>query len=92
MIAIKMQKAFRASLARARSRIAEKKQELKRLQAQAEATKTSSMSDNDRRRMYQLQDELGRQAKELVNRKLILRPNTTFAVTWYVGGARLALN
>ena len=95
MIAIKMQKAFRASLARARSRIAQKKQELKRLQAQAAATKAfdaSLMSDDDRRRMYQLQDELGRQAKELVNQKLLLRPNTTFAVTWYVGKVCLVLN
>jgi len=82
MIAIKMQQAFRASLARARERIAEKKRELKRLQAQAADAKKHEMSDDDRRLMYQLQDELGMRAKELVNKKLLLRPNTTFAVTW----------
>ena len=81
MVAIRMQKAFRASLARARARILRKKQELKRLQAQAKMY-GSAMSDDDRRRMYQLQDELALQAKELINKKLLLRPNTTFAVTW----------
>lgn len=80
MIAIKMQQAFRASLARARTRIAQKKQELKRLQRQS--FHNPSMSEDERRRMYQLQDELGSMAKELVNKKLLLRPNTSFAVTW----------
>ena len=84
MVAIKMQKAFRASLARARERIARQKLELERLQAQAAESRMddAGMSDDERRRMYQLQDELRQQAKELVNKKLLLRPNTTFAVTW----------
>jgi hypothetical protein len=34
--------------------------------------------------MYELQDELNTAAKKLVNEKMLLRPNTSFAVTWKV--------
>jgi hypothetical protein len=85
--AIKMQTALRSALSRARVRIIKKRRELKRLYEQALVTKTydaSHMSATDRLRMYQLQDELKVKAKTLVNEKLLLRPNTTFAVYWKV--------
>jgi hypothetical protein len=40
------------------------------------------MSIDNRRRMYQLQDELEQKAKELVNKHLLLKPNARFAVVW----------
>ena len=82
-----MQKHFRAALARARARLLQKQYELSQLQEQAEVTiqdHTHAMSVDDRRRMYKLQDELKLTAKELVNKRLLLRPNTTFAVVWKV--------
>jgi hypothetical protein len=85
--ALKVQAAFRAALSRARVRLMKKKKELKRLQNQALVTRkydASYMSATDRRRMYQLQDELKIKAKELVNERLLLRPNTAFAVYWKV--------
>lgn len=85
--AIRMQSAFRAALARARTRLLLKKRELDRLEAEAVSTgmhPTEHMSVDDRRRMYELQDELNVTAKKLVNEKMLLRPNTSFAVTWKV--------
>ena len=34
--------------------------------------------------MYELEDELNVAAKKLVNENMLLRPNTSFAVTWKV--------
>jgi hypothetical protein len=85
--AIRMQTAFRAALARAKTRLLLKERELDRLEAEADATSrdsTAQMSVDDRRRMYELQNELNTAAKRLVNEKLLLRPNTSFAVTWKV--------
>jgi hypothetical protein len=42
------------------------------------------MSADERRRMYRLQEELESEAQSLLNEKLLLRPDTTFAVTWKV--------
>jgi hypothetical protein len=85
MIALRMQKACRSSLARARARIQKKKKELVLLKAQAAAAKafdSITMTAADRRRMYQLEDELSESARDLINKKMLLRPNTTFAVSW----------
>ena len=85
--AIRMQTAFRAALARAKTTLLLKERELDRLEAEADATSrlsTAQMSVEDRRRMYELQSELNTAAKKLVNEKMLLRPNTSFAVTWKV--------
>lgn len=85
--AIRVQSAFRAALARARTTLLLKEQELDRLQAEAVANgdgPTANMSVDDRRRMYILENELKSTANKLVNEKMLLRPNTSFAVTWKV--------
>jgi hypothetical protein len=87
MAALKVQAVVRAALNRARVRLLKKRKELKRLHDQALVPKkydASHMSATDRLRMYQLQEELKVKAKELVNERLLLRPNTTFAVYWKV--------
>lgn len=40
------------------------------------------MDSKKRRRLYELQDEFTVEAKRIINKKLLLRPNTTFAVLW----------
>jgi hypothetical protein len=84
--ATRLQKVLRTRLVRARSRIQLKKQELVNLQKRQKvmAQGNGMMDDESRRRLYQLQDELKLEAQELLNRKLLLRPNTTFAVAWKV--------
>lgn len=72
------QKIARGMLERARLRILKKRLELQRLQEQEE----HSLSLEDQRRLHELESELKREAEALLNRKLLLRPNTTFAVVW----------
>ena len=72
------QKIARGMLERARLRILKKRLELQHLQEQEE----HSLSLEDRRRLYELESELNSEAEALLNRKLLLRPNTTFAVIW----------
>jgi hypothetical protein len=38
----------------------------------------------ERRRLFELQDELGNEASRLVNSRMLLRPNTRFAVIWKI--------
>ena len=78
---LRLQRAFRHKLKKARERVAEQRKRLKILVTQ-NVKKVVPMSDDDKRTMYELQDELGKEAKELLNRKLLLRPNTRFAVIW----------
>ncbi|KAG7374181.1 IQ calmodulin-binding motif-containing protein [Nitzschia inconspicua] len=77
----KIQSAMRRKLAEARHRILVKKRELKRLELQ-KMRESEPMNSTDRRRLYQLQDEFTEEAKKVINRTLLLRPNTTFAVMW----------
>jgi hypothetical protein len=79
--ALKVQGQFRRKLAEARVRIQKKQEELQRLE-RIHNKNVKRLSDADKKRMYDLQDELGREARKLVNRKLLLRPNTRFAVIW----------
>ena len=81
MAALRMQKQFRASLARARARIRRKRIELERLKHKAEA-ELPRMSPEERQRMYELEEELQLESARILNRRLILKPDTTFAVTW----------
>jgi hypothetical protein len=84
LAASRLQAHFRAALGRARAGIRRKQVELQRLAriAKEQSKKREKMSDSERRRMYSLQKELASDAKKLVNQELLLRPNTTFAVTW----------
>jgi DNA-binding TFAR19-related protein (PDSD5 family) len=88
LAAVKFQALFRGSLARARVRLKQKQEALLQLQQQeAESRKKGDkeeMKAVQRRRMYMLQHELNDTAKDMLNRKMLLRPNTTFAVTWKI--------
>jgi hypothetical protein len=78
---LRIQRAMRRRLARARTRILLKKTELERLERLRKRKKVK-LTDIEKKRMYDLQDELGNKANELLNHKLLLRPNTRFAVIW----------
>jgi len=85
LAAIKLQSAFRASLARARVRVLEKWQKLQEIKEQGAnlaVVPKKEMSAEERRRMYLVQEELEEEAQHLLNEKLLLRPNTKFAVIW----------
>ena len=53
---------------------------MKRLQN----AKRKTLTEDEIIQLYELQDEIGEYSTELLNRKLLLRPNTKFAVTWKV--------
>jgi hypothetical protein len=55
-----------------------KREELIRLQS----LKEKELSVKQKLRIYELRDELMAEAKDVLNRKLLLRPNTSFAVYW----------
>lgn len=86
--ALKLQGAFRGALLRARANLYGKLQTLQALKMkELESIKNDNpiqMSASERRRMYLLQDELELKAKVLINQKLLLRPDTTFAVLWKI--------
>jgi hypothetical protein len=83
--ACKLQTAFRHYLKQARLRLACKREELKLLEKKVKRlNRGQPLDDDERRRMYVLQNELEEEANELINEKLLLRPNTTFAVAWKV--------
>jgi hypothetical protein len=90
---MKMQSRFRAMLARARKRIQEKKQRLEQLRekdlknrdprtAMLNRTKSKIMTDDDRRQMYLLEQDLEIEKQKRSNRTMLMRPNTRFAVIW----------
>lgn len=78
---VKIQRAFRKALDRARERLREKKEQLERLR-QLRQEGTQQLSDEANRQFFKLQDEFGQKASDLVNRKLLMRPNTRFSVLW----------
>lgn len=80
---LKLQRQFRRVLATARVRILQKQQEFLQLQ-EKQKKKRHRMDENDRRRMYRLQQELNIETTKLLNKRLLLRPNTRFAVTWKI--------
>lgn len=86
MVARRIQKVMRSSVVRAASRLDLKRLELEKLEEEARGAHFlgSQMRIADRRRMYQLQDELRETAYDLINKRLLLRPNTRFAVIWKV--------
>lgn len=88
--AIRVQTFFRSWLHRARSRIRQKRAELKELEARERlvvrgarrGAKRMTMSPIQRKRLYQLQDEMKISKTKSIDRRLLLRPNTRFAVIW----------
>mmetsp|Transcript_19950 Transcript_19950/g.29320 ORF Transcript_19950/g.29320 Transcript_19950/m.29320 type:complete len:789 (+) Transcript_19950:97-2463(+) len=91
--AMKMQSRFRGLLARARKRIQEKKERLERLRvkdlknrdprtAMLNRTKSKIMTDDDRRQMYLLEQDLEMEMQKRSKRTMLMRPNTRFAVIW----------
>mmetsp|Transcript_1728 Transcript_1728/g.2391 ORF Transcript_1728/g.2391 Transcript_1728/m.2391 type:complete len:744 (+) Transcript_1728:153-2384(+) len=86
LMAIKVQRVMKGMLARARVRLLEKEAELKRLHNELEVAVANHeeyrVSVRQRQRMYKLEAELGRECKEMLNKKLLMRPNTRFAVVW----------
>jgi IQ calmodulin-binding motif len=94
LAALQLQRVFRGMLHRARVRLERKFVELKQLEARPslnqrrghsisnEKTPTASLTTVERRRMFELHAELTTSAAKLVNHTLLLRPNSTFAVTW----------
>jgi hypothetical protein len=79
----KIQSILRRKLAESRQRILAKKRELQRLQRQ-NMRQSQNMKMEDRKRLYELQDEFTKEAKKIINRKLLMRPNTRFAVLWKI--------
>ena len=101
LAALRLQTLFRARLTRARYAISHKVAELERLQAkyyqdrQQQQKQSTLMTEEERQRMYKLKSELTQKAKTFLNQKLLLRPNTTFAVVWkalFVVGVILELS
>lgn len=81
--AIKIQRQLRRVIASARASIARKRQKLAELQ-KINTDPASSLGDEDRRKMYELKQELKSKTDQYLNRKLLLRPNTNFAVAWKI--------
>jgi hypothetical protein len=77
----RIQATLRRKLVKARHHILIKEQELRRLELEC-MRKSFQMKEHDRRRLYQLQDEFTEEARKTINRRLLLRPNTRFAVAW----------
>ena len=76
--AISLQRQLRKWMRRAKARLRRDWQELKRLHA----IPLLEMNPDERRRMYTLRMELQKETDYLLNKKLLLRPNTSFAVFW----------
>ena len=84
--ALKLQMHFRSWLERARARLKRKRAELFLLQEMEkrmiEGEKGVHISTSQRRRMYELSDELRAAAKRRRQKRMLLRPNTHFALIW----------
>ena len=87
--AAKIQSVLREKAAKARVNVLRKKQELRTLQIQQYGAsrirrKVKKLDVDAKRRLYQLEAELASEVKDLKWRKMLLRPNTNFALTWRV--------
>jgi hypothetical protein len=83
-IARRLQRVARNGIVASRTQQDLMKLELEKLEEEAKQAKL--VGDNipvaRRRRMYQLQDELEKRAKDMVNKHLLLQPNARFAILW----------
>ena len=89
--AIKIQATLRRKAAEARSRIQQKKKELfelKMRQAQRQygtsGLEITKLDVEAKRRLYQLEEELGIEVQEMKWRKMLLRPTTNFIIYWRI--------
>jgi hypothetical protein len=78
---VTVQRALRDSLFRARRRLRKKTLEYKRLCVDHQ-DKKKNLDQETKKRFFELRDELCDEAERLINRRLLLRPNTRFAVAW----------
>ena len=78
---MKLQGRLLRRLFEARVRIRERENELKELETLRKKN-AAKMTEEQKTRLYELQDSLTEETRELLNRKLLLRPNTKFAVYW----------
>jgi hypothetical protein len=81
--AAKIQAQLRRKLAVARVNLMQKRAELELLEHQRRLN-PENLADEDRRRLYELQDEFAYEAKKIINRTILLSPNSRFAITWKV--------
>lgn len=81
LAALRIQACLRRKIAGARSRLLKRRKELRRLEKERRKI-PCILSEKDRRRLYELQDEFTAEATETINRRLLMRPNTKFAVVW----------
>jgi len=79
--AMKIQTAYRRRTLSNRIDNSRKMRELFRLE-QMKRQKSQQMNDDERRRLYQLQDEFMVEARKTINKRLLMRPNTRHAVIW----------
>jgi hypothetical protein len=89
LAAMRVQTMLRKMLQRARARIRQKRRELKELEARerlvVRGARRMTMSAGQRQRLYQLQDEMQKsKERESIDKRLLLRPNTRFAVFWKI--------
>jgi len=88
---LKLQKRLRERAQEASARLKQKKDELTKLRKREMQRETKGkngagveMSDDDKKRMYDLHATLKKEALSEKAKKMLLRPNTKFAVTWKI--------
>lgn len=74
---------MRSWAARARGRVKKKEEELRRLSTKQVRT-GNYLTTVEKRRLYQLEHQLGKGMKTEKSRSMLLRPNTPFAIVWKV--------
>mmetsp|Transcript_106868 Transcript_106868/g.217996 ORF Transcript_106868/g.217996 Transcript_106868/m.217996 type:complete len:848 (-) Transcript_106868:426-2969(-) len=79
--AMKIQLSFRRMSLRSRIHRLRKKRELHHLEL-LKRRPSEKMDDDERRRLYELQDEFMVEAKKTINKRLLIKPNTKFSVVW----------
>ena len=92
MAAMKLQKAFKAKLLKARGRIAHKKLEFERLRLKSELAmgqknkkeQLAEMTPKERRRLYELEEELQLETARLLSQRMLIKPTTKFSVAWKI--------
>eukprot|EP00533_Pseudo-nitzschia_delicatissima_P003540 CAMPEP_0116089648 /NCGR_PEP_ID=MMETSP0327-20121206/6534_1 /TAXON_ID=44447 /ORGANISM="Pseudo-nitzschia delicatissima, Strain B596" /LENGTH=826 /DNA_ID=CAMNT_0003580847 /DNA_START=81 /DNA_END=2561 /DNA_ORIENTATION=- len=81
LAAMKIQAFYRRMALNRRIQNSRKMRELVRLK-HLKRQNSKEMNDDERRRLYQLQDEFITEAKKTINKRLLLRPNTRLSVIW----------
>lgn len=83
LAALKLQQGFRRAMDRARENLRLRREDYRRL-AQRKKQDSQSLSQEEKQQFYELQDEFAHDAHILINRKLLMRPNTRFSVIWKI--------